>query len=249
MLNLHYKIDDITQETRVLPLKKVYDFGRTRFCQYLIAENTEKGKFLAIDGRIQSSEWDYISYHESLLYYVPVTSDKKLALVLGAGEGVTGAMLSEKGYEVDQVDVDGVLIKAIQKYMSDWISWIDTPRKIVTYIYDAIDFLDHVVDEDKKYDVVVFDLNEPNVASEDCYSKELIEKIKNVLTDDGIFVYQNGSTYDKNPIMDELVGDVNFKAESISEIAEWKFKTVKFKEIKHDEKESNEKESDSEKDD
>lgn len=233
MLNLHYMIDDTTTEMRVLPVKTVHAFKRSRYCQFLIAENRDKGKFLAIDGRIQSTEQEYMDYHERMLEHVPRLDTPGSALVLGAGEGVTGALLSSYGYEVDAVDIDGVLIKAIQEHMSDWIAHIKTPNRITTYIYDAFDFLEYVHDKELKYeyDVVVFDLTEPNVASEDCYSEDLIKKVKAVLKKDGIFVYQNGSVYDKDPIMDQVLeGHIETQEESISKISEWKFKTITFKE-------------------
>lgn len=235
MLTLNYFIDDNTTEMRVLPLTKIHAYQRSRYCQFLIAENRDKGKFLAIDGRIQTTESEYMDYHGKMLVNVPHRLDGKpgKALVLGAGEGVTGALLSQYGYEVDAVDIDGVLQKAIQEHLSDWIRPIKTPNKIVTYIYDAFDFLEYVHDKELKYgyDVVVFDLNEPNVASEDCYSADLIKKVKSVLNPGGLFVYQNGSIYDQNPIMDEIIGDeAETKKESVSKIAEWKFSTITFKE-------------------
>lgn len=235
MLNLHYQIDDNSTEMRVLPLTKIYAYQRSRYCQFLIAENRDKGKFLAIDGRIQTTEKEYMDYHERMLENVPKReiNNPGKALVLGAGEGVTGALLSNYGYEVDAVDIDGVLIKAVQEHLGNWIRHIETPFKITTYIYDAFDFLEYVHDKKLKYnyDVVVFDLTEPNVASEDCYSKELIEKVKSVLNHGGHFVYQNGSIYDENPILDEIIEDeFDTKKESISKIAEWKFSTITFKE-------------------
>ncbi len=239
MLNLHYSIDDKTKEMRVLPLQKIHAFQRTRFGQFLIAENTEKGKFLAIDGRIQTTESEYEEYHTQLLANIPEGKGK--ALVLGAGEGITGAMLSNKGYEVHAVDVDGVLIKACEKHLSDWIRPIKTPQKITTYIYDAIDFLDHLIEATddwqlrdvagSKYDVVVFDLTEPNVASEDCYSADLLDKVKKVMKPGAIFAYQNGSIYDENPVMDELLSKYEKEQlqETVSEQAEWKFGSIRFK--------------------
>lgn len=236
---MHYQIDDVTTETRVLPIQKVHAFQRTRFCQFLIAENREKGKFLAIDGRIQTTEKEYEEYHSQLLANVPEGSGR--ALVLGAGEGITGAMLSNKGYEVHAVDVDGVLIKACQEHLSDWIMGIKTPNKITTYIYDAMDFLDHLIDSTdefqlqelagEKYDVVVFDLNEPNVASEDCYSTDLIDKVIKVMKKDAIFAYQNGSVYDQDPVMDQVLSKYEKEQlqETISETAEWKFGAIRFK--------------------
>lgn len=231
MLNFHYKIDDSTNETRIDPIKKVYEYKRSRFCQFLIAESTLKGKFLAIDGRVQTTEHEYMDYHEKLLQNVSRDDSKgKRALVLGAGEGITGALLSNYGYEVDAVDCDGVLIKAIQEHLSDWIVNIETPKKITTYIYDAFDFLEHVHSEENRYDVVVFDLTEPNVASEDCYSKDLIEKIKSVLKPDGVFCYQNGSMYEGS-VVEPLFEDYKIEQleESVSKIAEWKFGAIKFK--------------------
>lgn len=231
MIHLHYKIDDDTSETRVIPLSKVYACQRSRYCQFVIAENREIGKFLAIDGRIQSSEYDYMDYHTKLLENVPIRDKPGKALVLGAGEGVTGALLSSYGYEVDAVDVDGVLIRQIEMHMGDWIRQIKTPNRITTYIYDAVDYLEHLVDEDKKYDVVVFDLTEPNVASEECYKKDFLNRIKNVLTPNGLFVFQAGSVHQDEYVLTELMSDgmVNEIQTSVSDIAEWVFGTTTFK--------------------
>lgn len=235
MLNFHYKLDEYSDETRVMPVKKVHAFGRSRYCQFLIAEAKDIGKFLAIDGRMEFTEHSYADYHNMLLKNVPTNTfaDPKKALVLGSGSGITSALLSCYGYEVDAVDVDGVLIKAIQEHLSDWAQEIETPHKITTYIYDVFDFLEYVHDKELKYnyDVVVFDVNEPNVASEDCYSKDLIDKIKSVLNPGGVFAYQNGSIENENSIIDDLVEDeYETCEESVSEIAEWKFSTITFKE-------------------
>lgn len=234
MLYLKYRIDDQTTEDRMLPVHKVFDFGRTRFCQYLIGYNTEKGKFLAIDGRIQSTESEFMEYHKELLFHIPKVTEEKKALVLGSGEGVTGSLLSEKGYMVDQVDCDGVLIRSIEKHLRDWIAPIKTPNTITTYIYDAYDWLNHAIENELEYDVVVFDLTEPNVASEDCYSIDIIEKINKVLKPSGHFAFQDGSIYDPEPIMSGLVADANIKEIlkvketfiSESKKAEWQFQTI-----------------------
>lgn len=242
MVNLHYMIDDETTEMRVLPLKTIHTYKRSRYCQFLIAENRDRGKFLAIDGRIQSTEQEYMDYHEKLLEHVPNRTEIRetgrdcptgKALVLGAGEGVTGALLSNYGYDVDAVDIDGVLIKEIEKYLGDWTAHIEKKCKITTYIYDCFDFLEYVHDKELRYDydVVVFDLNEPNSASEDAYSQDLIKKVKAVLKPGGLFVYQNGSIYQENPIMDEIVrGQWETEESSTSRVAEWNFKTITFKE-------------------
>lgn len=238
MLNLHYFIDDNTNEMRVLPVRKVHAFQRTRFCQLLIAENTEKGKFLAIDGRIQTSEAAYEEYHTQLLANIPEYSGR--ALLLGAGQGVAAAMLSKKGYTVDAVDIDGILIKACEDHLADWIRPYKIKNKITTYIYDAMDFLDHIASSTtdfqmrdvvgKKYDVVVFDLTESGVASESCYSSDLIDKVKKVMVPGGIFAYQNGSIYGESPIMDRVLEKYEKEVlqETISENAEWKFGSIRF---------------------
>lgn len=239
MLNMHYMIDDNTNEMRVLPISKIHAFQRTRYCQFLIAESRDKGKFLAIDGRIQTSESEYEEYHTQLLANIPESNGR--ALLLGAGEGVTGAMLSAKGYTVDAVDIDGILIKNCEEHLADWIRPYKVKNKITTYIYDAMDFLDHIASSNDdfqlrdvvgvKYDVVVFDLTEPNVASENCYSTDLIDKIKKVINPGAIFAYQNGSVYDKDPIMDRVLEKYEKEVlqETISELAEWKFGAIRFK--------------------
>jgi spermidine synthase len=248
MLTLNYMIDDKTNEMRVLPLTKIYAYQRSRFCQFLIAESRDKGKFLAIDGRIQTTEKEYMDYHEKLLYHIPgldkrIDTPEKNALVLGAGEGITGSMLCSMGYNVDAVDVDGVLIKAIQEHLSDWTRQFKPKGKMTTYIYDAVDFMEHIKEsEDKKYDVVVFDLTEPGIASEDCYGHETMKTIFSVMKDGAVFAYQNGSLYDKDPVMDKVIEESKekyiFQVEdelgSESKIAEWKFKTLILKEIKDD---------------
>lgn len=226
MLNLFHVKEDDPFATVILPIKKVYEYKRSRYCQFLIAENTELGKFLAIDGKIELTQNTYASYCDTMFEYIPASTNAGKALVLGSGIGLASAFLSSLGYEVDAVDVDGVMLKALDEHFRDWKHGINTPNRITTYIYDAFDYLEylHGKEMNYNYDVIISDINDVSIASEECFNKEYIEKLKAILNPDGIFVYRG------NDVIDDLMNDFQDVDIKLSESDKWTFNTIKFKE-------------------
>ena len=154
MLMFTYQIDERVDEIRMIEITKVI----AKQDNWMIAESPGIGKFLSIGNSIQTSEKDYVDYHIKLLANIPSVpaDEQKFALVLGAGEGVTGSMLSYYGYHVTEVDKEPLIYEACKQYLG----WYQDYEPIGKKRFVPGDGQTILEENDMTYDVIVLDYNE-----------------------------------------------------------------------------------------
>lgn len=175
-------------------VKKIIYRGRSKFQNIDILDLESFGKTLFLDGKIQSAAIDEYIYHEALVHPAMLLHpEPKRVLILGGGEGATlREVLKHPVEEVYMVDIDGELVEACKKYMSEWSDGAFEDERTRLIIDDARKF---VFQTDKKFDVVISDLTEPieEGPSKLLFTEEFYRKVSEILSTRGIIAVQSGS--------------------------------------------------------
>jgi spermidine synthase len=176
---------------------RVFFTGKTRLQNMTIAHSPVVGTFLALDNIVQSSEYDYHIYHESIVHPAMMLLDKpKRALIIGGGEGTTAAeIIKHPGIEVDFVEIDRDVLEKCRKYLP--YSMKKKDKRVKLTIGDGLKFLEN---SKGKYDLIISDLTDAfgsSMLSQRLYSKEFARLVSSKLTDNGVYItigsgFENG---------------------------------------------------------
>ncbi len=176
-------------------VRKVLFSGQSKFQKIDILDLYAYGKTLFLDDKIQSAEIDEYVYHEALVQPAMFVHPEPIsALIIGGGEGATLREVLKHGTveKAVMVDIDGELVDASRKYLSEWSAGAyENPRSKLV-IDDARKY---IFETDEKFDVVISDLTEPleEGPSKFLFTLEFYKKVHEILTDSGVLVVQSGS--------------------------------------------------------
>jgi len=172
---------------------KVVASAVTDYHEVLVAETTQFGKCLFIDGKVQSSLYDEHIYHESLVHPALVTARKPAkVLVIGGGEGATvREVLKWKTVaDVTMVDLDKDVVELCRTTLPEMSlgAFDDTRLKLV--IGEGRRFLEGL--EDGSLDVVIVDVTDPSEGSPSLklYSQEFYKLAYRKLSKEGVLATQ-----------------------------------------------------------
>lgn len=192
--------------THVIPFKQVLR-AKSDYQDIKIANNVKYGKCLILDNAIQLAEYDEFMYHEFLVQPAMHMIAPKKVLVLGGGDGCACREVLKHGCvdEIVLVDIDEKVVNVCKTHLADMNKNSLNNPKVNVVIGDAKKYVDECTD---KYNLIISDITDPDVVGEYFYSKEFVNKCKNLLTENGIFVTQAGMlSYDENlakPIYDKI---------------------------------------------
>lgn len=158
----------------------------------VIFRNNRFGHVLALDGVIQITEADEYTYQE-MMVHVPLIAhgNAKKVLIIGGGDGgiLREVLRHENVEEATLVEIDGEVVERTKKYMPMIPQGaFDDPRARVL-IQDGIEF---VKNTDQKFDVIICDSTDPVGPGKVLFTSEFYGLCKGAMTQDGIFVNQNG---------------------------------------------------------
>ncbi len=181
-----------TYEIHAHAVKNVILRTRSKYQQIDIIDTFNSGKILVLNSEPQSSQVDEHIYHESIVHPAMILHpNPENILIIGGGEGATlREVLKHKSVKkVIMVDIDEELNKIAIEYLQEWHqnSFFD-PK--VTIIFDDIKNYIKICQE--KFDIIISDLNEPTGSTPafKIYNESFLEQIKNISTNDTIFVMQ-----------------------------------------------------------
>lgn len=175
-------------------LDKLIYTGKTDFQKVVIGNNAYIGVFLALDGKIQSSEFDEYIYHEALVHPAMLNAyPVKNVLIIGNGEGcATREVLKYNSVEsLDWVDLDEKVVSICRNKLP--YSWKGNDPRTNLVFMDGYKFLKETARTNKKYDVILMDLTEYNQnvpLSNKLFGYEALKLIKSILTKNGSLVTQ-----------------------------------------------------------
>lgn len=134
---------------------------RSAFQHIHIAQNPEVGKFLMLDGNLQSASADSFIYHECLVHPAMLAhpAPRKVA-VLGGGEGATirEVLRYPEVEKVVMVELDPMVIELCRRHIPEMCGDAFEDPRLELIIGDAWDWLTR---QKAEWDVIISDLTEP----------------------------------------------------------------------------------------
>ena len=176
-------------------IEEVLYTGQTRFQSVEIMRNASLGKFLVLDGKIQSSERDEFVYHEALVQPAMVTHPRpELVFIAGGGEGATlREVLSHNIVKrAVMVDIDDEVVALCRKFLPDHSRGAFEDGRTELLHADAREYL---AKSGEQFDIIIIDLPDPLEAGPAylLYTREFYQLAWERLTADGIMCVQSGS--------------------------------------------------------
>ncbi len=173
-------------------IDKVLFEMETEHQHLIIFKNEQWGNVLALDGVIQTTEKDEFIYHE-MMTHVPMLAhgNAQKVLIIGGGDGgILREVLKHACVKsVTQVEIDRQVIDMCIEYLPTHSAGAFLNPKTTIVIADGVDF---VTESTEKYDVIISDATDPIGPGEALFTSRFYQGIKNCLTEDGVFIAQNG---------------------------------------------------------
>lgn len=170
--------------------------GRSAHQDWEVWESTAFGRLYRLDGRCMASEADSFLCHEALIHIAGLAhAAPQRALVLGGGDGASCAELLRYPSirEIVLAELDPAVIALTREWLPGLHAGaLDDPRVLVR-IGDALDFLHNWQPEDGAFDLVIFDLTDPDTAAAPLFSTECFHACQRLLTRDGAISLHLGS--------------------------------------------------------
>lgn len=171
--------------------EKLYE-GKSEYQDILLFTHKAFGRVLALDGVVQTTEWDEPHYHE-MLNHVPLLAhpNPKNVLIIGGGDGGSlREVLRHKSVEqVTMVDLDGLVVEVCQKYLPKLSKGAFQDPRVELLIQDG---LQYVKQTSKRFDVIICDTTDPVGPGKVLFSEEFYGDLYKILTPSGIITTQNG---------------------------------------------------------
>jgi len=188
--------DRISQDLIQLhSIEEVLYAGQTNFQSIKVIRSGSFGKFLVLDGRIQSSEVDEFVYHEALVQPSMIAHPcPETVFIAGGGEGATlrEVLFHNTVKRVVMVDIDEEVIATCQEFLPDCSRGSFKDKRAEIYHVDARDYLAKC---GEKFDIIIIDLSEPLEEGPAylLYTQEFYQLVQDRLTANGIMSVQAGS--------------------------------------------------------
>ena len=169
---------------------------KTEHQHLIIFENQIFGRMMALDGVIQTTEKDEFIYHE-MLTHVPILAhgSAKRVLIIGGGDGgMLREVLKHKNVEhVTMVEIDQAVVEMCKQWLPDHSAGAYDDPRVNLVINDGVEFVnDATLAPDNSFDVIISDCTDPIGPGEVLFSSDFYNGCKRLLTENGIFVAQNG---------------------------------------------------------
>lgn len=166
---------------------------KTKSQTLILIENKEFGKILLLgpDKKhliVQLSTKDEAYYHETVVHPVmAIHHNPKEVLIIGGGDGGVAREVLKHNCNVTMVEIDKKVIDFSKEHLKIDDGALDKVKIIIE------DGKKHIRDTDKKYDIIILDLSDPEEISKMLFTKEFFEKIKQSLNQKGLMSIQTSS--------------------------------------------------------
>ncbi len=160
-----------------------------------IFENKTFGRVMALNGAIQTTQKDEFVYHE-MMTHVPIIAHGKAkrVLIIGGGDGgMLRQVLKHSAIEqVTMVEIDANVVEMCKTYFPQHSQGAFEDPRVNLVIDDGMHFIAQC---QGKFDVIISDCTDPVGPGEVLFSSPFYENCKRCLTEQGIFVAQNGVAF------------------------------------------------------
>ena len=156
----------------------------TKYQDLKVFQSKTWGKVLVLDGVIQLTEKDEMSYQE-MLAHIPLFSHKhpKRVLIVGGGDGgiLREVCKHDCVEDIVQCEIDEGVVKASKKFFPTISKSFDDTR-LTLIIGDAVNYVIEKV-EDESFDVIIVDSSDPDGPAEKLFSEEFYKNASRILTE------------------------------------------------------------------
>lgn len=160
-----------------------------------IFENPRFGRVMALNGAIQTTENDEFVYHE-MLTHVPLLAhgQAQKVLIIGGGDGgMLRQVVKHKNLtNITMVEIDAAVVDMCKTYFPQHSQGAFDDPRVNLVIADGLEFVKNCTE---KFDVIISDCTDPVGPGEVLFSSEFYQNCKRCLTEEGIFVAQNGVAF------------------------------------------------------
>ena len=192
-----------------IEIKKILVNKKSKFQKIQIFDTIIYGRVLALDGVIQITEKDEYAYSEMLVHPAMQILSKKVrkVLIIGGGDGAVAEEVLKYKYinKIDLVDIDKEVVDLSKKYFKKINKNSLINKKLNLFYEDAFNFIDR---SPNFYDLVIADRPDPIGAAESLYKSNFYKKIKNVMTENSIAIFQSGVPFLQKKELKEVIADI-----------------------------------------
>jgi len=173
-----------------LEVSEILLHEKTKFQDLLVFQSTNWGKVLVLDGVIQLTERDEMSYQE-MMAHLPMFAhrDPKNVLIIGGGDG--GVLREVCRHEciekVTMCEIDQGVVEASKRFFPS-VSCAFDHSKAELIIGDGVAFAEEAADA--SFDVVIVDSSDPVGPAEKLFSKEFYANAHRILKPGGVLCTQ-----------------------------------------------------------
>ncbi len=181
--------DDYAQSLKVT--RTLYD-SATELQRIRVLENPTFGRFMTLDGVVQTTEGDEFIYHE-MMTHVPILAHgmARNVLIIGGGDGgIAREVLRHAAVgHVTMVEIDAGVVEFCKEHLPSLSGGAFDDPRLDLVIADGAEFVDTT---DRRFDVIIIDSTDPIGPGEVLFTETFYGKAKRCLTEGGILVTQNG---------------------------------------------------------
>ena len=182
---------------------------KSSFQKIEIFDTLTYGRVLALDGVIQVTEKDEYAYSEMLVHPAMQALSKKAKkiLIIGGGDGAVAEEVLKYNdiRSIDLVDIDKEVVDLSKKYFKKINNNSLLSKKLNLFYEDAFKFIDK---NQNSYDLIIADRPDPIGAGKSLYKTNFYKKIKNIMSESSIAVFQSGVPFLQKKELKNVIKDV-----------------------------------------
>ena len=182
---------------------------RSSFQKIEIFDTLTYGRVLALDGVIQVTEKDEYAYSEMLVHPAmqALSKKSKKILIIGGGDGAVAEEVLKYNdlRSIDLVDIDKEVVDLSKKYFKKINNNSLINKKLNLFYEDAYKFIDK---NRNLYDLIIADRPDPIGAGKSLYKSNFYKKIKNIMSESSLAIFQSGVPFLQKKELDEVIREI-----------------------------------------
>ncbi|CAJ1346769.1 unnamed protein product [Effrenium voratum] len=194
-------------QANALQVKEVLLHKRTKFQDLLVFESTSHGHVIVLDGVIQITERDEMSYQEMLTHLPMFSVDNPTqVLIIGGGDGgvLREVVKHPCVQKVTWCEIDGDVVDAAKRFMPSVAVAVGDP-KVELLVGDGVAFAENA--KENSYDVIIVDSSDPVGPAEKLFSKEFYVNAHRILKPGGVVCSQGECVWLNEGLIATMVKD------------------------------------------
>lgn len=146
---------------------------------------------------LNSPERLVFTYYKQAMGVTYFVEDPKNILIIGLGGGILANTFAEVYPEahITSVEIDDVVAEMAKKYFG----YDDAEKNKETHVRDGRVFVKRAIKKGQKYDLILLDAFNSDYIPEHMMTKEYLEEVKQLVTDDGIIM---ANTFSSSKLFD-----------------------------------------------